>query len=178
MAQGYFYKDGKMMYGESPDAKSTVIEANQAKEASFVGPQQTKSLDYSSANPAENTRYLDTIQNLNKPKQEIPEVTQEAEKVPGESSEMAGTQAAGNAINTAVSGGSAMDVGAGGLTAAGMYSAQPWLVGAGLGLSALSSIQKGKNQREQNRYLAEVQKYEQRQNAYNKLAQLGQGLKA
>jgi len=96
----------------------------------------------------------------------------------GQSGVMAGTQAAGQAINTAASGGSAIDVAGGGLTSAGMYSANPYLVGAGLGLSALSATQKGKQQREQNRYLAEVQKYEQRQNAYNKLAQLGQGLKA
>lgn len=75
-------------------------------------------------------------------------------------------------------GGSPLDMAGSGMTSAGMMSGQPWLVGAGLGVTALSSIQKGKNQREQNRYLAEVQKYNARQSAIQKMAQIGQGLKA
>lgn len=76
------------------------------------------------------------------------------------------------------SGGSPLDMAGSGMTSAGMMSANPYLVGAGLGVTALSSIQKGKNQRDQNRYLAEVQKYNARQAAIQKMASIGQGLKA
>lgn len=91
------------------------------------------------------------------------------------SGKAAGLASAGQQI---ISGGSPIDAAGSGMTSAGAASANPYLVAAGLGVSALSSIQKGKNQREQNRYAAEMQKYNARQSAINKMAQLGAGLKA
>lgn len=110
--------------------------------------------------------------------QEFEETPSMDAPVPGAakaSPEMAGAQGVQQAMS---SGGSPLDMVGYGLTSAGMMSAQPWLVGAGLGVSALSSIQKGKNQREQNRYLAEMEKYTARQEAISKMAQIGAGLKA
>ena len=100
------------------------------------------------------------------------------EQVPGAkaaSPEMGGAAGVQSAM---ANGGSPLDMAGSGMTSAGMMSANPYLVGAGLGVTALSSIQKGKNQREQNRYLAEVQKYNAKQSAIEKMAQIGQGLKA
>jgi len=66
----------------------------------------------------------------------------------------------------------------GGLTTAGMATGNPWLMGAGLALSTASSIKQGQNQRAQQRYQAEIKKLQDRQDAINRLAQIGQGLKA
>jgi hypothetical protein len=66
----------------------------------------------------------------------------------------------------------------GGLTTAGMATANPILTGAGLALSTAGAIKQGQNQRAQQRYQAELQKLQSRQDAINRLAQIGQGLKA
>lgn len=91
------------------------------------------------------------------------------------SPEMAGAAGVQNAM---ANGGSPLDMAGSGMTSAGMMSANPYLIGGGLAVSSLSAINKGKNQRDQNRYLAEVQKYNARQSSIEKLAQIGQGLKA
>lgn len=167
---GYYYKNGKLVKGEHPDAKATVIEAQKAGQ---MGPQQGNTLDFSSQDPAEDSAYISKLQQYNKPE----ESTIEPEQVPGgkASPEMG---AAAGVQNTMASGGSPLDMAGSGMTSAGMMSANPYLVGAGLGVTALSSIQKGKNQREQNRYLAEMQKYQARQSSIEKMAQISQGLKA
>jgi hypothetical protein len=66
----------------------------------------------------------------------------------------------------------------GGLTTMGAATANPWLMGAGLALSTAGSIKQGQNQRAQQRYQAEIKKLQDRQDAINRLAQIGQGLKA
>jgi hypothetical protein len=109
------------------------------------------------------------------------------EQVPGRgpaSIEKNETAAAGMAMDAAKED-SALGMLGGGLGAAGMLgvgakagAANPYLLGAGLGISALSSIQKGKNQREQQKYQAELEKYNQRQQAIARMAQISQGLKA
>ncbi len=65
-----------------------------------------------------------------------------------------------------------------GMTAAGVMSANPYLAGAGLGLSAISTFTAAENQRRMNRYNAEVQKYNQRQQAIARMAEIGKNLKA
>ncbi len=66
----------------------------------------------------------------------------------------------------------------GGLTTAGMATANPYLTGAGLGLQAISMVNQAKNGRQMNRYNAELQKYQARQQVISRMAQIGQGLKA
>lgn len=63
-------------------------------------------------------------------------------------------------------------------TTAGMATANPYLTGAGLGLQALSMVQKQKNAQAAQQYQAEIQKYNARQQAIARMAQLGQSLKA
>lgn len=101
-------------------------------------------------------------------------------EVPAGGSAPSGAGAGGvSAAQTLASGGSPVDAAGSGLVAAGMASGMnPWLIGGGLALTAASSVMKGKQQREQQKYLAEVQKFEARQAALSKLASLGQGLKA
>jgi hypothetical protein len=65
----------------------------------------------------------------------------------------------------------------GGLTTMGMATANPWLVGGGLALSTAGAIKEGQNKRAQEQYQAEVQKLQDRQDAINRMAQIGQGLK-
>lgn len=71
-------------------------------------------------------------------------------------------------------GGNAMDAG----SAALMASGNPYAIGAGLGLTTISTINKNRQQQDQNRYLAEVQRVKARQDAIDRLAQIGQNLKA
>ena len=78
------------------------------------------------------------------------------------------------AAKTAASGGNALDVASTGL----MASGHPYAVGAGLALQTINTINKRKQQQEQNRYIAELQKVQARQEAINKLAQIGQNLRA
>lgn len=88
------------------------------------------------------------------------------------------TGAMGGMQQAIASGGSKEDIAASGLTGAGMATANPYLVGAGLGLTALSAVNKAENERANQRYLAEVQRYNQRQAAIARMAELGRGLKA
>lgn len=119
--------------------------------------------------------YLEKLKAMSAPKPEVVE-----ESVPqAEATSGAGAMgAAGGAQKSMAAGGSSTDVLASGLTGAGAATANPYLVGAGLGLTALSSITKGKNARAAQEYEAEIQKYNQRQQAIARMAQIGQGLKA
>jgi hypothetical protein len=87
-------------------------------------------------------------------------------------------QGAVKAAQTAIDGGSPLDAAGAGMTTAGMSTANPYLIGAGLGVQSLSAIQKGKNARAKQEYEAEVQKYNARQQAIARMTQIGQGLKA
>jgi hypothetical protein len=64
-----------------------------------------------------------------------------------------------------------------GLSTMGMATANPALVAGGLALSTAGAIKDGQNKREQARYDAEVQKLQDRQDAINRMAQIGQGLR-
>ena len=65
----------------------------------------------------------------------------------------------------------------GGLSTMGMATANPALVAGGLALSTAGAIKKGQNDRAQLQYQAEVQKLQDRQDAINRMAQIGQGLR-
>jgi hypothetical protein len=64
------------------------------------------------------------------------------------------------------------------LTTTGMATAQPELVAAGLALQTAGMIQQGKTNQESAKYVAEVNKINARQNAIDKMSQIGQGLRA
>lgn len=74
---------------------------------------------------------------------------------------------------TAASGGNVEDIAAAGLMAA----PNPYAKAAGLGLMTLSAINKQKQQNKIDRYNAEVARIKARQDAINKMAQIGQSLK-
>lgn len=97
----------------------------------------------------------------------------EVEKSPASSEGSAGSGAMA-AGKTLAQGGGPEDAVAQGL----MMSGNPYAMGAGLALQTASSIKKGQNQRAQQKYLAEVERVNARQNAINKMAEIGQGLKA
>lgn len=78
------------------------------------------------------------------------------------------------AMEELAGGGSKLDAASKGL----MASGDPRAIGAALGLQTISSINKSKQQREQNRYLAEVQRVKARQDAIDRLASIGQNLRA
>lgn len=78
------------------------------------------------------------------------------------------------AAQTAAQGGGAMDIVNQGL----MASGNPYAMAAGLGLSAANAIVQGRNKRAQEKYQAEVDKINKRQEAINRMAQIGQGLRA
>jgi hypothetical protein len=78
------------------------------------------------------------------------------------------------AANTMSQGGDPMDV----ASSAAMASGNPYAMGAALGLQTISSINKAKQQREQNKYVAEVQRVKARQDAIDRLASIGQNLRA
>jgi hypothetical protein len=67
---------------------------------------------------------------------------------------------------------------AGALTTTGMATAQPELVAAGLALQTAGMIQQGKTNQANAKYTAEVNKINARQNAIDKMSQIGQGLRA
>ncbi len=98
----------------------------------------------------------------------------EAASSPG----MGAAQGANAAIQSNSAGGSKTATLGAGLTAAGTATANPYLIGAGLVLSSAASINKSKNDRQQNRYLAEMQKYQARQQAIQNMASIGANLKA
>lgn len=74
-------------------------------------------------------------------------------------------------------GGDASKLGAG-LTTAGAATAQPELVAAGLALQTMGQIQAGKQNQRNAQYQAEVAKINARQDAINRMSQIGQSLKA
>jgi hypothetical protein len=89
--------------------------------------------------------------------------------------EMTATEkGSGAAMKTAAAGGGAMDILQQGL----MASGHPGGMAAGLGLSAANAIVQGRNQRAQDAYQAEIKKINERQDAINRMAMIGQGLKA
>lgn len=100
-----------------------------------------------------------------------PEVEEEAPAAPEKPSLQKGKEAA---MQTAAKGGGAMDIIQQGL----MASGHPAGMAAGLGLAAASSIVEGRNQRAQDKYKAEVDKINKRQEAITKMAMIGQGLRA
>ncbi len=91
---------------------------------------------------------------------------------------MGAAQGANAAIQSNSAGGSKTATLGAGLTAAGTATANPYLIGAGLVLSSAASINKSKNDRQQNRDLAEMQKYQARQQAIQNMASIGANLKA
>ena len=84
------------------------------------------------------------------------------------------TNAAMGAGKAAASGGSATDIASAGLLASG----NPYAMGAGLGLMTLSQINKRKQQEQMNQYTAEVERIKARQDAINRLSQIGANLRA
>jgi hypothetical protein len=100
------------------------------------------------------------------------------EQVVGESSGSGKSSSAGSAAMAAGSslaqGGSGVDAASAGL----MASGNPYAMAGGLALQTISAINKSKQQREQNRYLAEVQRVKARQDAIDKMASIGQNLRA
>ena len=173
---GYYYRNGKLFQGDGEGTFSTVTEAQQNQGGLYNDPNKV-SVNKEFEAPTENTAYLEKLQKYNAPTTTTTEATPET--VPGAKPESSGGMSGGvQAAQTAMQGGSALDTAGSGMTSMGMATASPYLVGAGLSVQALSSIQKGKNQREQNKYLAKVQQYNQRQDAISKMAQLGQSLKA
>ena len=106
-----------------------------------------------------------------------PEVTSEVPEAPAPvapAKQTATEKGTGAAMQTAAQGGGAMDILQQGL----MASGHPGGMAAGLGLAAANSIVQGRNQRAQDRYKAEVEKINKRQDAINRMAQIGQGLRA
>jgi len=102
-----------------------------------------------------------------------PEVQEEAAPQP-QAPATATEKGMAGAANAVSKGGGGMDVISQGL----MASGNPYAMAAGLGLSAANSIVKGRNERAQQRYEAELKKVNERQNAIAKMAQIGQGLRA
>jgi len=63
-------------------------------------------------------------------------------------------------------------------TTAGMATGQPELVAAGLALQTMGQIQAAKQNQRNARYTAEVNRINARQDAINRMSQIGQSLKA
>jgi hypothetical protein len=78
------------------------------------------------------------------------------------------------AASTLAQGGSAKDAVATGLVATG----NPWAIGAGLGLMTLSSIEKKKQQQKETEYKNKLAQVEARKSSIDRLAQIGQGMRA
>ena len=78
------------------------------------------------------------------------------------------------AAATLAKGGSVGDALGTGLVSTG----NPYAVGAGLGLMALSSIQKAKQEQKQEEYKNKLAQVEARRSAIDRLAQIGQGMRA
>ncbi len=82
-----------------------------------------------------------------------------------------------SAAKTIQEGGSALDAAGSGLTAAGAASANPYMVGAGLGLSVLSAGEKRKRQEEMNQYTAALAQNQARRDAIDNITRVYQGQK-
>lgn len=102
------------------------------------------------------------------------ESTPAVESVPTADKGSSNVDAALAAGQTASQGGNILDTAGMGL----MMSKNPKAMAAGLALQTISGINKSAQQREQNRYLAELQRVKARQDAIDKMAQIGQGLRA
>lgn len=98
------------------------------------------------------------------------------EKVKGLSEKGSGGMSKGavGAASAAAQGGDVTDVASAGIR----EPIRSYAMGAGLALQTINTINKRKQQQEQNKYLAELQKVQARQEALNKLAQIGQNLRA
>lgn len=97
------------------------------------------------------------------------------EPIAGAKPESSGTaQGAMAAGQTAAQGGNALDTVSSGL----MMSGNTKAMAAGLALQTVNQVNKQKQEREQNRYLAEVQRVKARQDAIDRLASIGQNLRA
>jgi hypothetical protein len=97
------------------------------------------------------------------------------EQIPGTTSKTSSLdKGTGAAAQTAAQGGSPLDAASQGL----IMSGNPKAMAAGLALSTISQVNKQKQQNEQNRYLAEVQRVKARQDAIDRLASIGQNLRA
>lgn len=145
------------------------------------------------ADPAEQSRYNERLKGMSAPQSKAAEYSAPEKSTAPSSDNVGKTGASDKEVavakmaQDAASGGTLLDTAGSGSMMAGLAGVglekgatgmNPYLVGAGLGLTALSSVQKAKQQREQNRYEAEMQKYQARQNAIQNLAQIGQNLKA
>lgn len=87
---------------------------------------------------------------------------------------MTASQRAGqNAVRTASSGGSAMDIGTGAL----MASGNPYAMGAGVGLAVLSASQKREQAEEEARYMREQNKISSQKEALSRLMDMSNSLK-
>jgi hypothetical protein len=179
MAMGWFYDNTtkKYQYGEDPSASPNL---NAPKGALLDQNNAPVTLDYSKDVGPEADRGRATIERLNQQTQEANQSADASaiEKTPGAEGKSGYGEETTKAVQTAISGGSPIDMAGSGLTTAGMASGQPELVAAGLGLSAMGAIQKNKNQQRQNKYLAEVERIKARQDAISKLANIGQGMRA
>lgn len=102
----------------------------------------------------------------------------EMEEAPAASTGMGAAQGAAQATQQMAAGGDKAQAIGSGLTSMGAATANPYMVGAGLALSTASSIKGGQNQRAQQGYQAEVAKINARQNAINRLAEMGSRMKA
>lgn len=135
-----------------------------------------KTLSNPYSNPSDQSAYVQKLKAMSAP--QSPELGASAEeKLPVQKAESVDASKAVSELQGAT--GKQQDA-AGMLTAAGAIPspASPYLVGAGLGLQALSMAQKQKNEQAAQKYQAEVQKYNARQAAIARMAQLGQSLKA
>jgi predicted membrane-bound mannosyltransferase len=104
---------------------------------------------------------------------------QQPEQVAGaKDTSSSGMSSAAGAAQSIAKGNSPIDAAGSGLVTYGAATANPYMVGAGLALSTASNISDSKNQQAQDRYVAEVQRVKARQDAIDRLAQIGQNLKA
>lgn len=110
--------------------------------------------------------------NLTQNKNVVP--MQEPEQVAGTQKMDSGTSAAMGAGQALASGGNASDVASAGL----MASGNPYAMGAGLGLMTINQINKRQQQEKMNQYTAEVERIKARQDAINRLSQIGANLRA
>lgn len=181
MALGW-YMDmyGQQKYGETPNATPSP-QGNLLDSAEPYKPKVT--LDFSKDLGAKadagrsNIAYMNSVQKVQPI--ETPEVANTAE-VPGAKPASGAQAGAIGAATTAAKGGSAVDTLGGGLLAAGAVPspASPYLIAGGLALTAASQIKKGKYQDRQDRYVAEVKAYEQKQNAIQEMTNVAKGLRA
>jgi hypothetical protein len=140
---------------------------------------EPKTLSAPFADSGQQSAYVEKLKAMSAPKAQPMEEAQ-AEPTPGKEAASGDGGAAGaKAVAESMKSGTDEAGAAGsGLMAIGGATANPYLVGAGLGLTAMSQISAGKNKRAAQEYESEIQKYNQRQAAIARMAQIGSGLKA